>query len=203
MISVVTNLHRDTEYTEKGKLTEKVKIAWNYHILGGNVEIKQIKELMAVMQRTGTKRLVIKKEGIELELEREDKAYKIVEPPVDLLDENPMKNELALHRANMMLSRGGEMSTSISNAPQKTEAADVGGTFVTSPMVGTFYSAPSPEDPSFVKIGDTIEKDSTVCIIEAMKVMNEIKAGVNGVVVEVLVESGHPVEFGTKLFRIK
>lgn len=168
------------------------------------MEIKQIKELMAVMQRTGTKRLVIKKEGVELELEREDKTYKYSEPSVDLLDDNPMKQEMALHRANMLLSRGGEMSTGL---PGPSPSKDITpmtapGTFVTSPMVGTYYSASSPDDPSFVKIGDKIEKDTVVCIIEAMKVMNEVKANTSGIVAEILVENAQPVEFGTKLFRI-
>lgn len=164
------------------------------------MEIRQIKELMAVMQRTGTKRLVIKKEGVELELEREDRATRIAEPSVDLLDENPMKQEIALHRASMLLSRGGDIGTSLpaGSAKETVEA----GAHVVSPMVGTFYSSSSPDDPAFVKVGDKVDKDSVVCIIEAMKVMNEIKAGVAGIVAEVLVQSGHPVEFGTKLFRV-
>jgi acetyl-CoA carboxylase biotin carboxyl carrier protein len=69
-------------------------------------------------------------------------------------------------------------------------------------MVGTFYISPSPEDPPFIKVGERVDKNSVVCIIEAMKVMNEIKANVTGTVAEVLVETGQPVEFGTKLFRI-
>ena len=69
-------------------------------------------------------------------------------------------------------------------------------------MVGTYYASPSPEDPFFVKIGDKVEKNTVVCIIEAMKVMNEVKAGVSGTVSQILIESGHPVEFGTKLFKI-
>jgi acetyl-CoA carboxylase biotin carboxyl carrier protein len=69
-------------------------------------------------------------------------------------------------------------------------------------MVGTFYTSPSPDDPAFIKVGDRIDKNSVVCIIEAMKVMNEIKANVAGTIAEVLVESGQPVEFGTKLFRV-
>ncbi len=79
---------------------------------------------------------------------------------------------------------------------------DVKGVFVTSPMVGTFYTSPSPEDSPFVKVGDKVDKNSVVCIIEAMKVMNEIKANVSGTVAEILVETSQPVEFGTKLFRI-
>lgn len=168
------------------------------------MELKHIKELMAVMQRTGTKRLVIKREGVELELEREDKpAYKVIEPTVDLMDDNPMKHEIAMHRTNMMLSRGGEMSSTLQNPPKGSENdSQASGIFVKSPMVGTFYISPSPEAGPFVKVGDKIEKDTVVGIVEAMKVMNEIKAGVAGVVSEVLVPTGQPVEFGTKLFRI-
>jgi acetyl-CoA carboxylase biotin carboxyl carrier protein len=70
-------------------------------------------------------------------------------------------------------------------------------------MVGTFYSAPSPEDPPFVKIGDRVNENTVVCIIEAMKVMNEVKANVKGVVKEIYLDSGQPLEFGTKLFRIE
>ena len=79
---------------------------------------------------------------------------------------------------------------------------EVASVYVTSPMVGTFYSSSAPDTPPFIKEGDKIDKNTVVCIIEAMKVMNEIKAGVNGTVVELLVESGSPVEFGTKLFRV-
>lgn len=171
------------------------------------MELKQIKELMGVMQRTGTKRVVIKKEGVEIELEREENhAPRSYEPSVSLLEDNPLKNEIAMHRANLLLSRGGEIQTTMNNSNNEMAAKKpdqtAPGTYVTSPMVGTFYLTPGPEEPSFVKVGDKIEKDSVVCIIEAMKVMNEVKAGVSGIVAEVLVENGHPVEFGTKLFRI-
>lgn len=164
------------------------------------MELKHIKELMAVMQRTGTKRMVIKKEGMELELERESLRQPVLEPSVDLLDENPMKDEIAHHRANIALSRGSELSNALTTSSQAT--VDTKSSHVASPMVGTFYAAPSPDEPSFIKVGDKIDKDTVVCIIEAMKVMNEIKAGVSGIVAETLVASGQPVEFGTKLFRV-
>lgn len=73
---------------------------------------------------------------------------------------------------------------------------------ITSPMVGTFYSSPSPDAPAFVEAGKTINADSVVCIIEAMKVMNEIKAEISGKVVEVVAENGKPVQFGQVLFRV-
>lgn len=74
---------------------------------------------------------------------------------------------------------------------------------IKSPMVGTFYAAPSPESPSFVSVGQEITPDTVVCIIEAMKVMNEIKAEVAGTVAEICAENGKPVQFGQALFRIK
>ena len=73
---------------------------------------------------------------------------------------------------------------------------------ITSPMVGTFYSSPSPEAPAFVEAGKTVNPDTVVCIIEAMKVMNEIKAEISGKVVEVVAENGKPVQFGQVLFRV-
>ncbi len=74
---------------------------------------------------------------------------------------------------------------------------------VTSPIVGTFYASPAPDEPAFVQIGDRIQKTQTVCIIEAMKIMNEIEAEVVGEVVEILVQNGQPVEFGQPLMRVK
>jgi acetyl-CoA carboxylase biotin carboxyl carrier protein len=74
---------------------------------------------------------------------------------------------------------------------------------ITAPMVGTFYRAPDPGDPPFVEIGKRINAGQTVCILEAMKLMNELEADVSGEVVEILVENGTPVEFGQVLMRIK
>ena len=74
---------------------------------------------------------------------------------------------------------------------------------IKSPMIGTFYSKPSPESESYVEVGDTITADTVVCIVEAMKVMNEIKAEMSGVIAEILIEDGRPVEFGQPLFRVR
>lgn len=74
---------------------------------------------------------------------------------------------------------------------------------ITSPMVGTFYRSPSPDAPAFVEVGQTVTEDTVVCIIEAMKVMNEIKAETSGTIAEVVAESGKPVQFGQALFRVK
>jgi acetyl-CoA carboxylase biotin carboxyl carrier protein len=74
---------------------------------------------------------------------------------------------------------------------------------IKSPMIGTFYRAPSPESPDYVEIGTEVTPETVVCLIEAMKVMNEIKAEVKGVVTHILVENAKPVEFGQPLFRIR
>lgn len=81
-------------------------------------------------------------------------------------------------------------------------AAEDTATYITSPMVGTFYTAPSPESPAFANVGDSVQADSVVCIIEAMKIMNEIQSEQKGTIAEILVENGQPVEFGQRLFRL-
>jgi acetyl-CoA carboxylase biotin carboxyl carrier protein len=90
-------------------------------------------------------------------------------------------------------------ATSAPTAPQE----EPGITYIKSPMVGTFYRSPSPESPPFVDNGAKVQENTVVCIIEAMKIMNEIQAELKGTVVEVLVENGQPVEFGQKLFKVK
>jgi len=84
-----------------------------------------------------------------------------------------------------------------------TPAPAAEGPEVKSPMIGTFYRKPSPDADSFVEVGSVVEPETVVCIIEAMKVMNEIKAEVKGTVAEVLLEDGKPVEYGQALFRIE
>lgn len=128
------------------------------------------------MDHFGLRRLALKEKGGEIELERGG-APLAPEPVVSRESPREEKSHTA--------------------ASTKQE-----GHLITSPMVGTFYTSPSPEDPSFVKIGDRVEEKKVVCIIEAMKVMNEVKAGMKGKVAEILVKNGSPVEYGTPLFRI-
>jgi acetyl-CoA carboxylase biotin carboxyl carrier protein len=166
------------------------------------VELKHIKELMTVMGRTRTKRLQLKQNDFELTLERHDTNPSDATPDQQMhYSEDQFKQFYLQNRADQALSRAAEMPSSRYNSPE-TPKPDASSLFVTSPMVGTFYLSPSPDDPNFIKLGDKIEKNTVVCIIEAMKVMNEIKANIAGTIVEVMVESGQPVEFGTKLFRI-
>jgi acetyl-CoA carboxylase biotin carboxyl carrier protein len=91
-------------------------------------------------------------------------------------------------------------AVSITPAPAADEA---GVTYIKSPMVGTFYRASSPESKSFVDPGAKVVENTVVCIIEAMKIMNEIQAETKGTIVEILVENGQPVEYGQRLFKVK
>lgn len=86
--------------------------------------------------------------------------------------------------------------------PQKVEDVPVGRT-INAPMVGTFYKSPTPESDAYVKVGDKVTAESIVCILEAMKLFNEIQAELSGEIVEILVEDGQMVEYGQPLFRVK
>ena len=168
------------------------------------MELKQIKELMAAMGKSGIKRLTMKKETFELTLEHEEyREFRPEEGNVSFLEDG-LKLSHPWMRAEHALARGSEMPANRSHVPssREEEQEESSSLFITSPMVGTFYSSPSPDDPPFIKVGDRVDKNSVVCIVEAMKVMNEIKSNVSGTVAELLIESGQPVEFGSKLFRI-
>jgi acetyl-CoA carboxylase biotin carboxyl carrier protein len=88
-------------------------------------------------------------------------------------------------------------------APKSEEDADAGLHIITSPIVGTFYRSPNPEAESFVNVGDSVSKGKVLCIIEAMKLMNEIEADADGTVVRIYPQNGQPIEYGEKLFAIR
>lgn len=141
-------------------------------------DLKKVKELMAAMDKAGASRVRLKVGEEEIEIDRTAPEAPVVHhhaPPPP--------------------------SAAAAPIPAAAPAAE-SGTFITAPMVGTFYGSPSPEADPFVKVGDTVTEDTVVCIVEAMKVMNEVKAGVKGVIKEILLETSHPVEFGAKLFRV-
>lgn len=93
----------------------------------------------------------------------------------------------------------------VAAAPATPAAAEAPSNLkeIKSPMVGTFYASPSPDSPAYVSVGQEVTPDTVVCIVEAMKVMNEIKAEVAGVIAEISAENGKPVQFGQALFRVK
>ncbi len=141
---------------------------------------------------------------------------------ITLMNENSL-TELEVEKEGMRIKLKKETANSVeisrlpaaveyrvesTNLPKTSEPALLSGAsekskVITSPMVGTFYRSPSPEAASFVEVGQTVEVGQVVCIIEAMKLMNEIKAEIRGRVVEVAVESAEPVEFGQTLFVIE
>ena len=140
---------------------------------------KEIQELIADMTEADLTKLSIKRQdGFELVLERQ---HHVVSAAPSILPSTAA-------------------DTVEKTAPEAP--VDDSAHYVVSPIVGTFYTSPSPDADVFVKVGDKVSEDTVVCIIEAMKVMNEIKAGVSGTVSEVLIESGHPVEFGAEMFKI-
>lgn len=162
------------------------------------MELKQIKELMAAMEKAGVKKLRIKdkdKYEIELELQSDQPMHPVLH--TDYNYSNPENfSRLASHVTS-------PRRTTLEEGKERVKEAKVEeGKYVTAPMVGTLYTAPSPDDPPFIKVGDKVEENTVVCIIEAMKVMNEVKAGISGTVAEICIKNAHPVEFGTKLVRI-
>lgn len=168
------------------------------------MELKQIKELMSCMEKAGIKKLSIKeKTGYELHLERHEEHPVQVAPSAYAPHPAPaaFMPPAHPHRLPEHVSHFPAHPSEEKPASGKSETK-VEGQHITSPMVGTFYMAPSPDDPPFIKVGDRVEENTVVCIIEAMKVMNEVKAGKKGTVAEICLDNGHPVEFGTKLFRI-
>ena len=141
---------------------------------------------------------------------------------IDLVQESGIAElEITEGEERVRIARGGQVSVSPASgaaapvqapsaapaaaaaaaAPAEPAAPDAGHT-VKSPMVGTFYRAPSPEAKPFVAVGDTVKEGQTLCVIEAMKLMNEIEADAAGVVKAILVENGQPVEYGQALFII-
>lgn len=167
------------------------------------MEVKQINQLMIAMGRYGMKKLSLKKDDFEMTLEREDQfGGSHFESIAEEGEENPLRGDFARRRAQGI---GAQETFAKTELPAVTEAEAKGEepcAFIDAPMVGTVYLSPSPNDPPFVKKGDMIDENKVVCLVEAMKVMNEVKAGVSGVVAEVLVENAHPVEYGTRLFRV-
>ncbi len=121
--------------------------------------------------------------------------------------------ELELGGARVRLAAGGAVAAPAPRAatsaapPQKldtaTETSDGNVSYITSPFVGTFYRAPNPEAAQFVDEGTKFKKGQVLCIVEAMKLMNEIESEVDGVIVQILVENGQPVEYGEPLFKIR
>lgn len=141
------------------------------------MNIKEIKDIVALMNENEITEFVIEREGFKLSI-RKGRQF----------ERGPAIAQVALPAAPP--------------TPPVEQKKEPEGTFIVSPMIGTFYTAPSPDSPLFAEVGQEVDEETVVCIIEAMKVMNEIKAERKGKILEILVENGEAVEFGKKLFRM-
>jgi len=149
------------------------------------LELKDIKAIIDLMKKNDLAVFKLEKDGFKLELE----AHRLSTPVAAAIPSSQILTSTPI---------GAETGSSASAGPQKSVYREI-----VSPMVGTFYSSPSPDSAPYVQIGQEISADSVVCIIEAMKVMNEIKAETKGVIAEIVAENGKPVQFGQVLFRVK
>ena len=150
-------------------------------------DLDQLKELLTILNTTDIEEINLKSDDFELNVKKGT--------PAQIVTGVAPEQVVAVAPA-------------AAPAPAPAEAAPAPATDkdwveVTSPMVGTFYRAPAPDEPPFIAVGDKIQNGQTLCIIEAMKLMNEIEAELNGEVMEILVENAQPVAFGDPLMRVK
>jgi acetyl-CoA carboxylase biotin carboxyl carrier protein len=149
-----------------------------------NLDIEKLRTLLALLEEQGV---------AEFEHEAQGVRVKVVRGHV-------VATAIAHHAAP---NAGAPLAAHMSSASAMSEPAPADSIDVTSPFVGTFYRSPTPDAPAFVDVGSVVRPGQTLCIIEAMKLMNEIEAEVSGTVVEIYAQNGKSVEFGQKLFRIK
>jgi acetyl-CoA carboxylase biotin carboxyl carrier protein len=149
------------------------------------VDLKDIKAIIDLMKKNSI---------TEFELERQDSKIRLKRG----LNGSAPTVQYDEPAAGITISPPISPASTVALQPVATGEIDI-----KSPMIGTFYRAPSPEAGNYVEVGTEVNADTIVCIIEAMKVMNEIKAEIKGVVTQVLVESGKPVEFGQPLFKVR
>ena len=148
------------------------------------MELKDIKAIIDLMKKNDLSVFEMEKDGFRLKLQKGSGDQPSLAAPI-------------------IVSAAPPVATA---TPEATITKPSGATSlkdIVAPMVGTFYRAGSPDAPSFVDVGKEITEESVVCIIEAMKVMNEIKAETGGVIAEVVAENGKPVQFGQVLFRVR
>ena len=143
------------------------------------MNIKEIKEMIQLMNENNLTELELEKDGLKIRLKKNASGF--------------------VEQSIVYESRPGSSSRAASAKPAPAVAKPV----IKSPMVGTFYAAPAPDAQAFVQVGSQIEVGQVICIIEAMKLMNEIKSEVRGKVAEILVNNGDPVEFGQPLFTLE
>ncbi len=154
--------------------------------MSSKIDYEEINKLIKYMEEKNLSHFELEVEGLKVKISRGI-------PP------------LASSETSSSPQLSAEPETKESSLPLDSRAAEVTNNFhyITSPMVGTFYRAPDPSSSPFVEVGDQVKINQTLCIIEAMKLMNEIESDVDGILTSIYVENGKPVEFGQKLFAIK
>ncbi len=157
------------------------------------MNVKEIKELVDLVSRRGLAGLEIERAGFRIRIEGAPRAPRAYEPA--------LVAEPAALPAAPAAAPAGAAAPLLPGPPGSGERE--GFHVVTSPIVGTFYRAANPDAEPFVKVGDAVEKGRTLCIVEAMKLMNEIEADVSGTIVAIYPQNAQPVEFGEKLFAIQ
>jgi acetyl-CoA carboxylase biotin carboxyl carrier protein len=162
------------------------------------LDLKQIKQIIDLMKRSELTEFAVEEEGFKLKIRRGSNGLPIVTAGRGSNSPFPSQTSEVIQAVPV-----GSASTSTSVAPATLPQEEVGTAYIKSPMVGTFYRAASPESKPFADAGTKVVENTVVCIIEAMKIMNEIQAESKGTILEVLVENGQPVEYGQRLFKIK
>ncbi len=174
------------------------------------MNLKELKELIELVSEKGFTEFEIERQGFRMRIcrSKEPAAQLLPSAATPATAPAPMSVPIDLSAAREMPVETAQSSSPASSgagAAERAEPAaeDAQVQIIKSPIVGTFYRAPSPNSEPFVRIGDHVEQDSVVCIIEAMKLMNEIQAEMTGEIVKIFVENGQPVEYGQPLFGIK
>lgn len=179
------------------------------------MNLDEIKELITLMRKHKIKEVDLDQKGNKIRIVASDppasnkteKTREVVTvpsmPAAPLV--MPNANDYAMMQQAQAASAQAPAPAPKEEAPAAKEEApeELSGVEIKSPMVGTFYRAPSPDAPSYVEVGSVINPDTVLCIVEAMKLMNEIKAEMRGKVLKVLVENGQPVEFNQPLFLVE
>ena len=159
------------------------------------MDIKDIKAIVDLMKKNSMTEFEMEKGDFKIRLQRDAHAGKRSPAPEPVIVQAPAVAQPTPAPAAPITAPTAAETPS---APTPTSGAEV-----KSPMIGTFYRRPSPDTDPYAEIGKQVEPDTVVCIIEAMKVMNEIKAEARGVITEILIEDAKPVEYGQVLFRIE
>jgi acetyl-CoA carboxylase biotin carboxyl carrier protein len=167
------------------------------------LKIQEIREIIKLIDQSSIEKFSLQSEGMKIELKKGNGQQVGVTPiPVTA---PVVHQESAVAQPTVV--EVAQQPAPLAEAPAvqvvEPQAADPSLSTITSPMVGTFYAASSPDIPAYVQTGDKVKPESVVCIVEAMKLFNEIEAEVSGEIVEILVKDGQLVEFGQPLFLVK